>query len=585
MLRLITLTKNRISKTYKINKLFHKIKIFQKNKKRYCILNRSLIHLCNCLEGYIRQKLLIDYKGQFEKWVEIPLIIQIFWYFNDYHEFNGNSLDLSKKGHNTNIKFDFFKKKKNLILINKFHEDLFYRSNISNHILAYSDSYCSFYRNLKPNLYFILKFDKKSFEPGFKKFVLNIIDCCAFIEKNNQYSYILYKQISRKLGLKKFKFTPSLFFSTSGAEKHLINFNKSYIARLNYMAEEFYEKKKINSLLKLSLILVLTGLKFSLIFKKGKNYKKFVFGQIMSKKITYCKNSKFNSEIVNKIMDINENLFLFYKILIYTGLEKNKNRRILTDTISDVFFSNKIFTKLNSFKLNFKFVLLAVRKKKYILAYNLLRFQCSNNPYTVDFWQLFSWVEKEIGFAVSKTLRFALRVVSKYPDSIPGIIFSGNLCSSFGSNGYALAEFFQAYRWKSNSPFLNLSISIQYLNGSLNRRNNFKGYAVLLCLCFFFRYKILRCFIIQTILQKNFISEILSLEILYNSGRILLFLGIDSLAKINFDSVLKKKKTVSGTRKFNRIRKKSLELNIKQESYFNSLFLEECTEGISSNNY
>jgi len=86
-------------------------------------------------------------------------------------------------------------------------------------------------------------------------------------------------------------------------------------------------------------------------------------------------------------------------------------------------------------------------------------------------------------------------------------------------------------------------------------------------------------------LQKNFISEILSLEILYNSGRILLFLGIDSLAKINFDSVLKKKKTVSGTRKFNRIRKKSLELNIKQESYFNSLFLEECTEGISSNNY
>jgi hypothetical protein len=174
-----------------------------------------------------------------------------------------------------------------------------------------------------------------------------------------------------------------------------------------------------------------------------------------------------------------------------------------------------------------------------------------------------SLVEKEIGIAVSKTLRFTLRIVGKFPNSIPGIIFAGNLCSVFGSSGYALAEFYQAYRWKNNSPFLNLSIAIQYLNGSINRRNISKGIIILLSLCFFFRYKILRYFTIQIILQEDFFSHFLDLEILYNSARILLFLGINYRAKTDFETVFKIKKTVSKSRKFNRNNKKykeSLEL-------------------------
>jgi hypothetical protein len=206
--------------------------------------------------------------------------------------------------------------------------------------------------------------------------------------------------------------------------------------------------------------------------------------------------------------------------------------------ILDIIISNKIFSKLNSFNLRPLFILWMLKKKKYVNAYNLLRLQCSIRPDSFQSWQVLSLVEKEIGIAVSKTLRFTLRIVGKFPNSIPGIIFAGNLCSVFGSSGYALAEFYQAYRWKSNSPFLNLSIAIQYLNGSINRRNISKGIIILLSLCFFFRYKILRYFTIQIILQEDFFSHFLDLEILYNSARILLFLGINNAADLNFLSCI-----------------------------------------------
>lgn len=217
-----------------------------------------------------------------------------------------------------------------------------------------------------------------------------------------------------------------------------------------------------------------------------------------------------------------------------------------------------------------------MKEKKYTKAYDLLRQQCFDEPYSILYWQLLSFVEKKIGLVVSKTLRFTLRILKKFPDSIPGIAFAGNLCSVFGSNGYALGEFFQAYRWKSNSPFVNLSISIQYLNGSVNRRTKLKGFALLLCLSFYFRYKILRFFIIKVILQGNNFSSVLEMEGLYNSGRILLFLGIHTKAKINFASIFELKKTISTVKKFKRNRKKFIKFALKKEAQFNSIFLDEC---------
>jgi len=70
----------------------------------------------------------------------------------------------------------------------------------------------------------------------------------------------------------------------------------------------------------------------------------------------------------------------------------------------------------------------------------------------------------------------------------------------------------------------------------------------------------------------------LHLEILYNSGRVLLFLGLNLGAKLNFESTFNHKRMVSKTRKFNRNRKKSIESLITKESILNSFLLEECTE-------
>lgn len=583
VLRLIHLNQNKTLKIFKVAKLFHKIKKnCYYNKKEFWILTRTLIHLYNRFKNNIRKIFPLEYKKESNNLFEIPLISQVFLFFNCLNKCPTNLSNFSKKPIDFSMNFNSLNYKKNSFLLRKFHEEFYKQPKIPKDILNLFDSYSNFNRNVRAKLYFILKFERKSYESDFPKLVLNMINHCASIDKNSGYFYFIYKEMSRKLGLKKYKLTPSLYVTTKNFENKLINFDRRYISNLNYQAEKFYEKNKINSLLKISLILVLTSLKYSLIFKRGKIYKKIIFDQINEKKIPHYQTYKCENS--NEIMDIKETLFLFYKILIYIAPKKKRvKKKFLADTISEIFFINNIFMKLGSCSLRLKFIEIVLRKKKYILAYKLLRFQCADKPYTVYYWQLLAWVEKEINFAVSKTLRFALRVIRKYPDSISGIIFAGNLCSIFGSSGYALAEFFQAFRWKSNSPFLNLSISIQYLNGSINRRNNLKGFAILLCLCFFFRYKILRRFVIQTILQKNSNSEILKLELLYNSGRILLFLGFNSLAKINFDSVFENKNTISKTRKFTRCRKKHFEPNIKHEAYFNSLFLEECIESKLTN--
>jgi len=324
-------------------------------------------------------------------------------------------------------------------------------------------------------------------------------------------------------------------------------------------------------------MLILTNFKLSVLFRSGGNYKKLIFGGDPVKKVLFNKQNTFKSENVN--INTNENFHLLYKILIHRVLKrKSTQKKFLSDKILESVITSKIFAKFNQTHLKPTFIILAIKKKKYIKAYNLLRLYCSNTPNSIQSWQLLSLVEKEIGISVSKTLRFTLRIIKKFPDSLPGIIFAGNLCSIFGSNGYALAEFFQAYRWKNNSPFLNLSISIQYLNGSINRLIRSKGRAILLCLCFFFRYKILRYFIIHIILQKNCYTDSLYLEILYNSGRILLFMGLNSGAKLNFESLINHKKTISKTRKFNRDRKKSIKSIITKESLLNSFLLDECIE-------
>ena len=573
IIRLVLLTNNNFLDMSNIRRLFHKIK--KKHgikKKELWIINRSLINFKNKFRKYNTIKNILHDLGNKEKKFNQPLIMKTILESNCVFEEKKNKIVKLSEYILSDLKLYLNEYKNSNFSFLKFQQTSFPEIEIFCSFLIFNDTYSHFIRNLNDGLKFLMKCKNNTQNFIFKKLILKIFKNYALLEKRDIEPYFLFSKIQKKLGLKKNPLGSVLFIPTSNVKKKLVNFNKEYILKLNIVAERFYEKKKVNILLKIYLILVLINFKLSLVFKKGENYKKIIFHDVFKKKNLNKKLSNLKGDVMIKFMNTNENLVLLYKILVYKLIKKkNILKNFVGNKILDIIISNKIFSKLNSFNLRPLFVLWMLKKKKYVKAYNLLRLQCSIRPYSFQSWQILSLVEKEIGIAVSKTLRFTLRIVGKFPNSIPGIIFAGNLCSVFGSSGYALAEFYQAYRWKNNSPFLNLSIAIQYLNGSINRRNISKGIVILLSLCFFFRYKILRFFTIQIILQENFFSHFLDLEILYNSARILLFLGINNMAKTDFETVFKIKKTVSKSRKFNRNNKKYKE-SIELETEIN-LFL------------
>lgn len=576
--RLLILVKNKLSKILNISKIFHKIRNnIDSSKTGFWITCRILIHFKTKFKGINKfENLSLNCKRLREK-NEIPRIIELLAYSEKHISTVQKIYKLIEQFITSDIKFYLSQLKKNSFLRSPVLGEFSILINMFRKFLNLVDSYSNFNRNLKNKLIFIIKLQKKACDFEVQKLMVKMINYIVSFNKRNPTELYKFLQIQQKLGIRKNTPNPLLFIPTVKIEKKLINLNKEIIIKLNLTTEESYEKKKINTLLKISLMLILTNFKLSVLFRSGGNYKKLIFGEDPVKKVLFNKQNTSKSENVNIIT--NENFHLLYKILIHRVLKrKSTQKKFLSDKILESVITSKIFAKFNQTHLKPTFIILAIKKKKYVKAYNLLRLYCSNTPNSVQSWQLLSLVEKEIGISVSKTLRFTLRIIKKFPDSLPGIIFAGNLCSIFGSNGYALAEFFQAYRWKNNSPFLNLSISIQYLNGSINRLIRSKGRAILLCLCFFFRYKILRYFIIHIILQKNCYTDSLYLEILYNSGRILLFMGLNSGAKLNFESLINHKKTISKTRKFNRDRKKYIKSIITKESLLNSFLLDECTE-------
>jgi hypothetical protein len=547
------------------------------SKKEFWVTNRVIIHFKNKYDLNVPIKNFSWDIKIFEKKLDTPILFEIITYFNSELKpkekiiklFTSlNSLDL--KLYLTILKNKFFlENKSNLIF-----------PNLKNNFVSYTrfnDSYSCLNRNFKSKFYQILKSNGDCYHSIVQILILKTIYYYAFIDKKNMKPYHYFTKIQGRLGLGKNEFKFKFPFPSVKIEKKGVNFDEKYNLKLNFAIEKFYEKKKINALIRICLINILINFRLSLIFKDGENYKKIKFNGDIDKKVNFEEEEINKKKDFLKILKKNEILLLFYKILIYKIIKKkNIRKKLLIDKILEIFVSRYIFKKLNLFKLKSALIVIILRKKKYTEAYNLLRQQCFDEPYSIQFWQLLSIVEKKIGLVVSKTLRFTLRIIKKFPDSIPGITFAGNLCSVFGSGGYALAEFFQAYRWKNNSPFLNLSISIQYLNGSVNRRTKLKGLSLLLCLSFYFRYKILRFFIIKVILQEDYLSSYLNLETLYNSGRILLFLGIHNKAKVNFTSIFELKKTVSTVKKFKRNRKNFMKFGIKKEAQFNSLLLDEC---------
>ena len=227
----------------------------------------------------------------------------------------------------------------------------------------------------------------------------------------------------------------------------------------------------------------------------------------------------------------------------------------------------KIFIRIPSI-LNLKIIILilTIQKKKFKKAYEYCRTLCLKNPNSMEYWFTLSMIEKKTSFAVSKTLRFTLRILKKNPTSIPGMIFAGNHCSFYGSYGYALAEYFQAYRWKKDSSFLNFCIHVQYLLRSLNRRNKAPEHMILMSISFFFHYKMIRSYTIEAYLKRTKNSAPLKIEIFYNKARLYLFLGINYLSVKNFTIALRKK------RSFNSITKNKRHFEFKKSLETDSLY-------------
>ena len=578
-LRILSFNTSRISEMLKIARFFFKArKCYQEEKKEFLIMNRILEYFQNKFNFNSKVRNLF-FSNNFEKKNKLPFLEEILKYSENLTEQEQNIIDQFKENITIDMKLYLARNKDNTELYSKSGENTLVTSKILKKFFNSSDSYCCFNRNLKRKINFILKFKKKLHNIRSQVSVMKLVNYYASLDSKNLNLYFFFNHIQKKLKIVRLPLNSFLFDTALKQKKKIITFNRSYILKLNIKAEELYEKKQINIMLKIFLILVLINLKLSLKFRKGDNQKKIIFNEISGKNIFNKKPLNLKKRVMCENIHMNGNLVLLAKILFHK-IDKRKigSNKYIIDKIIKILISNSVLIKTNTLNFRSMFTALASKKKKYIEAYNLLRLQCSTDPYSIQSWQLLSLIEKEIGNPVSKTLRFTLRVIRKNPDSIPGIIFAGNLCSAFGSSGYALAEFFQAYRWKSNSPLLNLSISIQYLNGSRNRRNDFKGLIIILCLSFFFRYKILRLFIVQVILQNNFYSDFLSQEILYNSGRILLFLDLNKKSKINFGSIFKFKKTLSKTRKFCRRSKNYIDLIVQKEALFNYLFLNECIE-------
>ena len=209
------------------------------------------------------------------------------------------------------------------------------------------------------------------------------------------------------------------------------------------------------------------------------------------------------------------------------------------------------------------------KKKKFQQAYKITRLQCLNNPFSYQQWSLLAKLENKIGIMTSKTLRYSLRILMKNPTSLPAIIFTGNHCSAFGSFGYSLAEFFHAYRWHKGSSFLNFAICLQYINGSSSRKIKNLEFINFLGLSFFSEYQKLRNFIIEKYLRKKHQRYELQVEIIYNTARLYLFLGLEWLALKTFKKGLTISNSFLSLTKKRRYFQNVFDTRLTKEIFFN----------------
>ena len=462
----------------------------------------------------------------------------------------------------------------------KFCSILSQKNFLYNYFFRSKESYNIFARNPRLKFLFYTKLAKIKKLNGFLSESLNMYRNIVEISSENLDAILIVKHICIKFSKK--KKTLKIFgeYLKKKIRKKLNlskkkNFHPIKLKNLMNKAEEFFQEKKLIGLCRLCLLIL------SIIFQKYAFY--YNNNQFFFKKI-YISDFKIpNNNYLNR-KNFNSQEFMNIQIENYYNKKNNFFFEDLVDIIFNFIYNNQIifsdkkisFFVLNRFsflkariKLKFILLLLTIKKKKYKKAYEYARILCLEKPNNLLPWYFLSKIEKQVGFAASKTLRFTLRLLKKYTNSIPAMVFAANHCSIFGSHGYALAEYFQSYRWKKNSSFLNFSIYLQYLHKSINRADQNPEYTIILSLCFFFNYKIIRMFTSESFLKRSNKSISLKMEIFFNKAKLYLFLELKSLALITFIRVLKQKNFLLTVCKRNRRFRLNQMNSLKNDSLLN----------------
>ncbi|AFP65222.1 TATA binding protein of transcription factor IIIC (nucleomorph) [Chroomonas mesostigmatica CCMP1168] len=355
---------------------------------------------------------------------------------------------------------------------------------------------------------------------------------------------------------------------------------KNFVLKIIEKIENFFEKGKIFGLSRLIISILLlrnkkifSFIRFNEIHKKKKKKEKKILKFSLKNYLNkiFSLEDSLNFTHQKLFQEFLDSLFIVLAEIIFFALRKNKifgKNKGLTFLVS-----NNIFYQESSYFIKYFNLSILINKKKFKKAYHILRLQCIKDPYSFNKWCLLSRLENQLGFLISKTLRYSLRLLIKNPNSVPAMIFTGNHCSFFGSYGYSLAEYFQAYRWRKDSPFLNFLISVQYLNGSLSRKILNREFSIFTSLSFFTEYKKLRLFLSQVNLKRNKWSKLLEIETIYNTARLYLFLGLKYQALKNFQKAMKWSGVSLAINKSKRRVKNSLKNILEKEILFNIFIL------------
>jgi hypothetical protein len=472
---------------------------------------------------------------------------------------------LIEKKLNENSNFFYILARKNFVY------DYFFKS---------CQSYNIFARIPKRKLFLYSKLAKFKKSCGFIS--QSLILYKKIVEKwsENLEPIIVIKKICKKLSGIKNSFKSIVKYLKKKIRKTL-NFTKKKntqkinLKNLMHKAEEFLQEKKMTGLCKLALLILSLDFQKSIFYSKYNQPSCEISNQtdLIRQKYKNLTQKNFDKQKCltkkNQMIGYKKSNFSFENLIeiVFTFIFKEKI--VFTSKKTNFFILNRLCFRKAGTKLKYILLSLAFKKKKYKKTYEYSRLICLENPNSLASWYILSKIEKQVGFVASKTLRFTLRLLKKYPNSIPGIIFAANHCSIFGSYGYALAEYFQAYRWRKCSSFLNFSIYLQYLHKSLNRKNKNPEYTIILSLCFFFNYKAIRIFTSEAYLKRAKRSISLKMEVLFNKAKLYLFLDLKYLALITFMRVVNQENNIMTLSKRNRRFVIEKTDSLKNDSLFN----------------